>query len=173
MAIKRRSSTTRVDFKNAHDSHTWVKGKDGKSVYKRSSVLNKGGSNSTTTTTTSDITINGQFVSSIFILICCLFIIIGVVGSVRHEPMDMLITCAKKVGNYGNGFKDDLVSFSDTMKTFTLEEGKTYSIFFNGNYTDFRLAEWVGNVGNGILSVVKILLVVPVAIGLFAFNWNK
>ena len=115
-------------------------------------------------------TYNGSFVNSIFIIICALFIVIGVVGSVRHEPMDMLITCAKKVGNYGDGFKDDLATFSDTMKTFTLSDEKTYTIFFNGNYSEFKLAEWVVNVGNGVLNVVKILLVVPVAIGLFAIR---
>lgn len=115
----------------------------------------------TRVTNTTSSSFNGQFVSSIFLIIVIFLMIVFVSGSLKHEPMEMVVGVAQRVSKYGDGFKDDLTKFSATIDSVKRDESKTYSLYFQGHYID--VPDWFTKGLNGVVDIFKFLAAVPVA----------
>ena len=122
---------------------------------------------------------NGGFVGSCFLLTIIFMIVVLVVGSFKHEPMEMVIGVAQRVSDYGEGFVNDLNMFTDVSnELLTSETDDTIRITYwtSDSLThtlmphtkDIKIPKTLIPAWNGIINVVKFLLIVPYAIGSLA-----
>ena len=122
-------------------------------------------------------TYNGSFVWSIFLIIVAFLVIIGVYGSATHEPMDLVISVAEKVSDYGEDFKVSLDKFRDVCNGIVVPDSNAErSIHFvnpqNGQSVDIPVKNLIPVI-NGFLNIIKFLVAVPFAIGVLAFGFVK
>lgn len=123
---------------------------DGKLVREDNKVSNSSSSN-----------YNGQFVSNIALIVMLFMMLVLVAGSLKHEPMEMVVGVAQRVSNYGEGFKGDLTKFSGAIDTIKRDESQTYTIYFQGHYVE--VPKWFTQGLNGAIDIFKFLTAVPVA----------
>lgn len=137
----------------------------------------------------------GGFVYSIFILVCCFLVFLGVYGFSTHDnPMDLIIQSANIVSEYGeNSFNDikqlkssiDYLKFqidsddfsipSDQVVSYVNEDFGFWVLKFKNKVQDFLnnnsnlgIYKFLVNVYNSFVNIVNFLIIVPYAIGRYA-----
>lgn len=114
-------------------------------------------------------TLNGSFVSTIFLCVMLFMMLVLIQGSIKHEPMEMFVGVARKVSDYGTGFKGDLEKFSGIVDSIRLDEQTTYTLYWQGHYIE--IPKWFVGGTNSLVSVLKFCFIVPFAIGSLALRF--
>lgn len=125
----------------------------------------------------------GGFVYSIFILVCCFLVFLGVYGVSRKDnPMDLIIQSGQILSDYGEVSGQEVKGIVKALETIKLDVDNvndyvdvddmqpTISNLFRKFVVKSGILTFFVNVYNKLISFVSFLIIVPYTIGVFGLN---